>query len=259
MSVPEPEAKSVAYPSWTIAATMLASSLAFIDGSVTNVALPAIGKDLGGNAANLPWIINAYLLPLSALLLIGGAAGDHFGRRRMLIAGIVLFALASVGCALAPDLAMLFASRALQGLGAAILMPNSLGILGSSFEGEGARTSRGHLGGGRRHRQRDRATIGRMAGRCRRLASDLLSQPARRHRRDPCCVALRHRKRCGGAAARLAGRSPRHRGARHPDVGSDPLVQPPYRIRRNMGRPGQRHRAASSSSCGTSGGAANAR
>lgn len=129
-------AKSVAHPGWTIAATMLASSLAFIDGSVTNVALPAMEKDLGGDAANLPWIINAYLLPLSALLLLGGAAGDHFGRRRMLMAGIILFALASVGCALAPDLRVLLASRAMQGIGAAILMPNSLGILGSSFKGE---------------------------------------------------------------------------------------------------------------------------
>lgn len=115
---------------------MLASSLAFIDGSVTNVALPSIARDIGGSAANLPWIINAYLLPLSALLLMGGAAGDHFGRRRMLIAGIVLFALASAGCALAPDLPTLLASRALQGIGAAVLMPNSLGILGSSFQGE---------------------------------------------------------------------------------------------------------------------------
>jgi len=129
-------APPVAHPGWTIAATMLASSLAFIDGSVTNVALPAIGRDLGGRAASLPWIINAYLLPLSALLLLGGAAGDHFGRRRMLIAGIALFAAASVGCALAPDLTVLLASRALQGVGAAILMPNSLGILGSSFAGE---------------------------------------------------------------------------------------------------------------------------
>ena len=115
---------------------MLASSLAYIDGSVTNVALPAIGKDLGGNAAGLSWIINAYLLPLSALLMLGGAVGDHYGRRRMLIVGILLFALASVGCALAPNLTILLASRAIQGVGAAILMPNSLGILGSSFEGE---------------------------------------------------------------------------------------------------------------------------
>lgn len=130
------KAKAVRYPGWTIAATMLASSLAFIDGSVTNVALPAIGKDLGSGASDLPWIINAYLLPLSALLLLGGAAGDHYGRRRMLVLGTVLFALASIGCALAPTLSILLAARGMQGIGAAILMPNSLGILGSSFEGE---------------------------------------------------------------------------------------------------------------------------
>ncbi|MEG8017010.1 MFS transporter [Sphingomonas sp. LR55] len=115
---------------------MLASSLAFIDGSVTNVALPAIGKDLGGGASDLPWIINAYLLPLSALLLLGGAAGDHYGRSRMLVLGTVLFALASIGCALAPTLSILLTARGMQGISAAILMPNSLGILGSSFEGE---------------------------------------------------------------------------------------------------------------------------
>ena len=126
----------MAHPAWTVAATMLASSLAFIDGSVTNVALPTIGRDLGGGAADLSWIINAYLLPLAALLLLGGAAGDHFGRRRVLVGGIVLFALASVGCALAPSLLFLHIARATQGIGAALLMPNSLGILGSSFEGE---------------------------------------------------------------------------------------------------------------------------
>src|SRR4051812_25759044 len=87
------------FPRWTLTATMLASSLAFIDGSVTNVALPAIGQSLGGSAADLQWTINAYMLPLSALLLIGGAAGDHFGRRRMLVVGIVLFALMSLACA----------------------------------------------------------------------------------------------------------------------------------------------------------------
>ncbi|WP_242181823.1 MFS transporter [Sphingomonas sp. CARO-RG-8B-R24-01] len=129
-------AGSTAYPGWTIAATMLASSLAFIDGSVTNVALPAIAGDLSGGAAGLSWVINAYLLPLSALLLLGGAAGDQFGRKRALIVGIVVFALASVGCAMARDLSLLLAARVLQGIGAAILMPNSLGILGSSFDGE---------------------------------------------------------------------------------------------------------------------------
>lgn len=130
------EGGAARHPRWTIAATMLASSLAFIDGSVTNVALPAIGKDLDSAVAELPWVINAYLLPLSALLLIGGAAGDHYGRRRMLVIGIALFTLASLGCAAAPSLELLLASRALQGIGAALLMPNSLGILGSSFTGE---------------------------------------------------------------------------------------------------------------------------
>jgi EmrB/QacA subfamily drug resistance transporter len=124
------------YPGWTLAATMFASSLAFIDGSVTNVALPALDRDLHGSAADLQWTVNAYLLPLSALLLIGGALGDHFGRRRVLIGGIVLFAVASVACAFAGDLSLLLAARAVQGIGAALLMPNSLGILGSAFEGE---------------------------------------------------------------------------------------------------------------------------
>ncbi len=128
--------EAVRHPRWTLVATMLASSLAFIDGSVVNVALPAIGRSYGAHAADLQWTINAYLLPLSALLMIGGAAGDHFGRRRMLIGGIAVFAIASIGCAVAPTLAVLLAARALQGVGAAVLMPNSLAILGNAFTGE---------------------------------------------------------------------------------------------------------------------------
>ena len=124
------------HPQWTLAATILASSLAFVDGSVVNVALPAIGRDLQASAADLQWTINAYLLPLSALLLIGGAAGDHFGRRRILMLGIAIFAGASVGCSLAPSLAVLLPARGLQGIGAALLMPNSLAILGQTFIGE---------------------------------------------------------------------------------------------------------------------------
>src|SRR4029077_9600589 len=87
------------------------------------------------DAASLQWVINAYLLPLSALLLLGGAMGDHFGRRRLLIAGTSIFALASLGCALAPSLELLLVCRGLQGLGAAVLLPNSLAILGQSFAG----------------------------------------------------------------------------------------------------------------------------
>lgn len=120
----------------TLIASILASSLSFVDGSVVNVALPAIGADLHAQASGLQWIVNAYLLPLSALLLLGGAAGDKFGRRRLFLFGIALFALASALCALAPSLELLLAGRALQGIASAMLMPNSLALLGAAFAGE---------------------------------------------------------------------------------------------------------------------------
>ncbi len=124
------------HPRMLVAACILASSLSFIDGSVVNVGLPAIGKSLMGDAEALQWVVNAYLLPLSALLLLGGAAGDRYGKRRMLMAGIVLFAAASAACGVAPTLYWLFAGRMLQGVGAAMLLPSSLAILGASFSGE---------------------------------------------------------------------------------------------------------------------------
>jgi EmrB/QacA subfamily drug resistance transporter len=126
----------VRHPNLVLAGTILASSLAFVDGSVVNVALPTIAQNLHADSSGLQWVINAYLLPLSALLLLGGAAGDYFGRRRLLIAGTVIFAIASIGCALAPSLAYLLAGRLLLGVGAAMLMPNSLAILGQTFSGE---------------------------------------------------------------------------------------------------------------------------
>jgi EmrB/QacA subfamily drug resistance transporter len=124
------------HPRLVLATTILASSLAFVDGSVVNVGLPAIGRNLGADAGALQWVINAYLLPLSALLLLGGGSGDRFGRRRIMISGIALFALASLACALAPTLPVMLAGRLVQGVGAAMLMPNSLAILGASFEGK---------------------------------------------------------------------------------------------------------------------------
>ena len=124
------------YPALTLAASILGSSLAFIDGSVVNVALPAIGQDVGAGAQALAWTINAYLLPLSALILFGGALGDHYGRRRLFLAGTALFLAASLACALAPSLAVLLAGRVVQGIGAAMLMPNSLAFLGTAFDGE---------------------------------------------------------------------------------------------------------------------------
>src|SRR5579862_9454845 len=106
-----------ARPALVLTTCILASSLAFVDGSVVNVGLPAIGRSLHADAADLQWTINAYLLPLSALLLIGGAAGDRFGRRNVLIAGIALFALGSALCAAASNLPWLLTARALQGVG----------------------------------------------------------------------------------------------------------------------------------------------
>jgi EmrB/QacA subfamily drug resistance transporter len=135
-AMPSPCAHAAARPRLVLATTILASSLAFIDGSVVNVGLPAIGRSLGADGAGLSWIVNGYLLPLSALLLLGGAAGDRFGRRRVLLLGIALFALASVLCAAAGSLGWLVVGRVLQGIGAALLMPTSLAILGASFEGE---------------------------------------------------------------------------------------------------------------------------
>ena len=128
--------RSTAYPRLVVATTILASSSAFIDGSVVNVGLPAIGRSFHADAAGLQWVVNAYLLPLSALLLLGGAAGDRYGRRRLLVAGVLLFGLASLACAAAPTLVLLLIARFVQGAGAAMLMPNSLAILGQSFSGE---------------------------------------------------------------------------------------------------------------------------
>ncbi len=124
------------HPQWVLITTILASGLAFIDGSVVNVGLPAIGATFRADAGDLQWVINAYLLPLSALLLLGGAAGDRFGRVRLLVFGTALFGAASLACAFAPNLFWLLAGRCLQGVGSALLMPNSLAILGASFVGE---------------------------------------------------------------------------------------------------------------------------
>jgi EmrB/QacA subfamily drug resistance transporter len=118
---------------WVLVATILASAIAFIDESVVNIALPAIEKELGASVAVIQWIVNIYTLSLAALLLIGGAAGDRFGRRRMFIIGIIIFAATSLWCGLAPDIVQLIAGRALQGVGAALMVPCSLAIIGAAF------------------------------------------------------------------------------------------------------------------------------
>lgn len=117
-----------------LAGTVLGSSLAFIDGSAVNLTLPVIQRELGGDAAAAQWIMNAYMLFLGALVLAGGAAADRFGRRRMFVVGVLVFSLASTLCGLAPNLAALIIARAVQGIGAALLVPASLAILGASFD-----------------------------------------------------------------------------------------------------------------------------
>jgi EmrB/QacA subfamily drug resistance transporter len=118
---------------WVLAATILASSMAFIDGTVVNVALPALQSSLNATAVDLQWVIEAYALLLSALLLVGGSLGDHYGRRRIFLIGVMLFASASAACGFAANIRQLIAARALQGLGAALLVPGSLAIISNSF------------------------------------------------------------------------------------------------------------------------------
>jgi MFS family permease len=114
-------------------ATVLSSGLVFLDGAVINVALPAIDQAFHPSHAMLQWLITGYLLPLAALQLLAGALGDHFGRRRTLAAGVLLFLIASLVCAAAANIAVLLVARVAQGAGAALIVPNSLAVLGSAF------------------------------------------------------------------------------------------------------------------------------
>jgi len=118
---------------WVLAATVLGSGMAFLDGTVVNVALPHIGADLGGGVAGLQWTINAYTLTLASLILLGGSLGDRFGRKRVFAIGVVWFAVASLACGIAPNIESLVAARGFQGIGGALLTPGSLAILQSSF------------------------------------------------------------------------------------------------------------------------------
>src|SRR5918911_5537433 len=118
---------------WILAATILGSSMAFIDGTVVNVALPALQTDLNASIQEVQWVVEAYSLFLAALLLAGGALGDHFGRKRIYLIGVALFALASVWCGLVPTIHQLIIARTLQGIGGALLVPGSLAIISASF------------------------------------------------------------------------------------------------------------------------------
>ena len=116
-----------------LAGCVIASSMAFIDGSALTVALPALRADLGADLVSIQWVINAYVLALASLTLIGGALADVYGRARVLAVGCVLFGVASAACALAPSVGWLIAARAVQGIAAAIVTPASLALIGATY------------------------------------------------------------------------------------------------------------------------------
>jgi EmrB/QacA subfamily drug resistance transporter len=137
LQVTGPDQAAIGYGSgrgrWILFATVLASGMAQLDGTVVNVALPRIGTDLHAGLTSLQWIVNAYTLTLAGLLLLGGSLGDRLGRRKIFVIGVLWFSVASLGCALAPNAQTLIALRAVQGVGGALLTPGSLAILQAVF------------------------------------------------------------------------------------------------------------------------------
>src|ERR1700677_1368820 len=118
---------------WVLIATILASSMAFIDGTVVNVALPALQAGLRASASEIQWVVEAYALLLASLLLLGGSLGDLYGRRKIFLYGVALFAIASSWCGLAPSIDSLIIARGVQGIGAALLVPGSLAIISATY------------------------------------------------------------------------------------------------------------------------------
>ena len=137
LAATEPKPCAPATGRWVLAATILGSSLAFIDMTVVNVALPVLQKDLDASVSGAQWVVEAYALFLASLVLVGGTLADRFGRRRIFTTGVALFAAASAACGAAPDVRTLILSRALQGVGAALLVPSSLALLGAAFSQQG--------------------------------------------------------------------------------------------------------------------------
>ncbi|MFJ8081866.1 MFS transporter [Streptomyces sp. NPDC096205] len=121
---------------WILLTTVLGSSMALLDSTVVNVALPAIGRDLDASLAGLQWTVNAYMLTLAGLILLGGSLGDRYGRRKIFVVGVVWFAVASLLCGIAPNAGVLIAARALQGAGGALLTPGSLALIQASFHSD---------------------------------------------------------------------------------------------------------------------------
>ncbi|WP_146202762.1 MFS transporter [Deinococcus irradiatisoli] len=136
MSTSEASRPWTAAQRWTLVATVLGSSMAFLDGSVVNVALNALQRDFRAELTSVQWVVNAYTLLLAALILTGGALGDLYGRKKMFGLGVLVFAAASLACGLAPNLPLLIAARSVQGLGGALLIPGSLALINTVFPGQ---------------------------------------------------------------------------------------------------------------------------
>jgi EmrB/QacA subfamily drug resistance transporter len=140
MSIPAPGLRmGTAAGRWVVVAAVLGSGVSFLDGTVVNVALPAISRDLHADLGDLQWVLTGYLLTLGSLLVLGGSLGDRYGRRRVFVIGLAAFAATSAVCSIAPNTASLIAARCVQGAAAALVVPNSLAIVSASF----APTSRG--------------------------------------------------------------------------------------------------------------------
>ncbi len=128
-----PEAGGSQNGSWVLVATILGSSMAFIDGTVVNVALPALQSSLHATVSDVQWVVEAYALMLASLLLVGGSLGDLYGRRKTFIFGVIVFALGSTWCGFAGSIHALIVARGVQGIGAAMLVPGSLSLISASF------------------------------------------------------------------------------------------------------------------------------
>ena len=196
--------------SLTLAAMSLGYGVVQLDVTIVNTALSSIGNSLGGGVAELQWVVSAYTIAFAAFILTAGALGDRIGAKRIFMAGFAIFTAASVACGLAPDAWTLIAARAVQGLGAAILVPNSLALLSHAYPRRQVARPRGRHLGRRREPDIDGGTAGRrQPDRAGRLALDLLCQPADRSARFVADLAL-----CVGDHARAAARARPARASR---------------------------------------------
>ena len=196
---------------WIIATTVVGSSIAFVDTTVVNVALPVIQRQLHATGDEAQWVIEAFALVLAGCILLGGAFGDKFGRRGIYVAGTAIFGLSSIACGLATSVSWLIAARAIQGAGAALLIPGSLAILGACFEGGARARAIGTWSAFTAIAPAAGPVLGGMARATRLLAMGLLHQPAARGRRDRDGVrACARVSRPIEGRTRLAGLGRRH-------------------------------------------------